>query len=146
MTTATKTKKQPKAAQATGEQQEGEQGGEGQEQKAAPSAPKAKAKKDAPKKEHIILPDAPITVKKGVVVPNSSELGKRIAESRKALETPLEPGQAFFESPEGFIQVGEADAPHVWCRHANGGKGMWINPYRPGNADGLKKIKAAKKA
>lgn len=43
---------------------------------------------------------------------------------------PLEPGQAYFESPEGFVMVGDADKPHIWCRAANGGKGMYINPKR----------------
>ncbi len=54
----------------------------------------------------------------------------QIAESRKALEHPLEKGQKFFESPEGFIVVGEASQEDVWCRKANGGKGMRINARR----------------
>ena len=55
---------------------------------------------------------------------------KRIAESRKSLEEPLSEGQRYFESPEGYIVVAEADRPHVWCRQANHGRGMLINPRR----------------
>jgi len=54
----------------------------------------------------------------------------RVAESRKALTQPLGPDQKFFESPEGYVMVGEAEKDHIWCRHANGGKGAWINPRR----------------
>lgn len=54
----------------------------------------------------------------------------RIAESRKALEHPLSPGQQFFEAPDGEILIGEADKTHLWSRRANGGKGGWINPRR----------------
>lgn len=54
----------------------------------------------------------------------------RIAESRKALGQPLAAGQAFFEAPDGFVVVAEADRPHVLYRQGNEGKGMWINPRR----------------
>lgn len=54
----------------------------------------------------------------------------RIAESRKALEHPLAPGQKFFESPDGEIIVGDAEKTHVWSRHMNHGKGGFINPMR----------------
>lgn len=53
-----------------------------------------------------------------------------INESRKALDNPLPAGQQFFESPEGYIILAEEGKPHVFCRQANGGKGMWINPRR----------------
>ncbi|MEK7093210.1 MAG: hypothetical protein AAB927_01880 [Patescibacteria group bacterium] len=53
-----------------------------------------------------------------------------IAESRTALKHPLSPGTKFFESPEGYIVVAEEDRPQVWCRQANKGKGMNINPRR----------------
>jgi hypothetical protein len=53
-----------------------------------------------------------------------------INESRKALEQPVAPGQAFYEAPDGFIIVAEADKPQVWYRQGNNGKGMWINPRR----------------
>jgi hypothetical protein len=55
---------------------------------------------------------------------------ERIAESRKALLTPLAPGQQFYESPEGYIVVAEEGKGSVWCRQANHGKGMHINPRR----------------
>lgn len=53
-----------------------------------------------------------------------------IAESRKLLEIPLQAGQIFFESPEGFIMVDEETRGKVWCRQADKGRGMWINPRR----------------
>lgn len=53
-----------------------------------------------------------------------------IAESRKALDHPLQAGQAFFEAPDGHIIVAESDRPHVWYRQGNNGEGMWINPRR----------------
>jgi hypothetical protein len=55
---------------------------------------------------------------------------QRIAESRKALNYPLSPGQKFFETPDGEIIVGEADKTSVWSRRMNGGKGGWVNPRR----------------
>lgn len=55
---------------------------------------------------------------------------ERIAESRKSLDTVLLPSQKFFESPEGYIVIGEADKGSIWCRQANRGKGMEINPRR----------------
>lgn len=55
---------------------------------------------------------------------------EKIAESRKSLLQVLPPTQKFFESPEGFIVIGEADKSSIWCRAANNGKGMEINPRR----------------
>ncbi len=43
---------------------------------------------------------------------------------------PLGPGQKYFEAPSGEILIGEEDAPHMWWRAGNGGKGMFINPKR----------------
>ena len=54
----------------------------------------------------------------------------RIASSRDALKQKLEPGQKFFEAPDGTIIVGEADRSHVFYRQGNNGEGMWINPKR----------------
>jgi hypothetical protein len=53
-----------------------------------------------------------------------------IAESRKALNQKLDPSQQFFESPEGYIVIGEVGRGRVWCRQANLGQGQWINPLR----------------
>lgn len=53
-----------------------------------------------------------------------------VAETRTVLEKSLEAGMLFFESPEGYIMVGESDKQQVWCRKANGGQGMNINPKR----------------
>lgn len=66
-----------------------------------------------------------------------------IADSRKALAAPLMAGQRLFESPEGFVMVGEASEDRMWCRWANKGKGAWINPYRGGNVAGLAEKKRA---
>lgn len=54
----------------------------------------------------------------------------RVTESRKSLDQPLSPGQKYFESPEGFIVIGDAEKDHAWCRQSNNGKGAWINPRR----------------
>lgn len=56
-----------------------------------------------------------------------------IAESREALKFPPPPDHIYFESPEGYIVLGEAKNGRVWCNKANGGKGMWINPRRGGS-------------
>lgn len=55
---------------------------------------------------------------------------ERIAESRRALDQKLAPGQCFFEAPDGYVMIGEADRPHAWYREGNGGHGCWINPRR----------------
>jgi hypothetical protein len=55
---------------------------------------------------------------------------ERIAESREALKHDLSPGQAFFEAPDGFIIVGDADRDHVLYRQGNNGQGMRINKRR----------------
>lgn len=60
-------------------------------------------------------------------------LPERIAESRKALNEPLQPGMAIFEAPDGMVIVAEAKHQHVWYREGNHGKGMFINPRREGN-------------
>lgn len=53
-----------------------------------------------------------------------------ILNSRESLKHPLADGQGFFESPEGYIIVAQADRDRVWCQKSNGGKGLWINPKR----------------
>lgn len=94
----------------------------------APEAPEASAPVDtvgaAPAAVETVSPPAPAM----------TEEQREVAESRLALKNPLAAGQMFFESPEGFIVVGEADRAHVWCRKANKGRGMWINPRRAGGA------------
>lgn len=52
-----------------------------------------------------------------------------IAESREALKVPPEPGQRYFEAPNGYIQTGSKEEQQVWCRYV-GEKGAWINPRR----------------
>lgn len=68
--------------------------------------------------------------KKVVLAVEKPKVDPAIAESRKALDKPLEPGQKLFESPEGYIMIGESEKNQVWCRHSNNGKGSWINPRR----------------
>lgn len=43
---------------------------------------------------------------------------------------PLQPGQKYFEAPDGTLIIGEADRQQVWYRKLNDGKGGWINPKR----------------
>jgi len=74
----------------------------------------------------------PTSMKAQLAVKNAGggqSLADRVAESRKALDAPLPPGQKFFESPEGFIMIASADEDHVWCRDS-GVKGARINPKR----------------
>jgi hypothetical protein len=54
----------------------------------------------------------------------------RIAESRKSLNQALQPGQQFFEAPDGEIIIGDAEKTAVWSRRMNKGKGGWVNPRR----------------
>lgn len=61
-------------------------------------------------------------------VPISAEQ-RRINESRESLKHPLPWNQKFFEAPDGYIVVGEADRSHVLYRQSNG-KNIWINPKR----------------
>lgn len=77
----------------------------------------------------VVEAPAPVVPAPAPSKPISAEQA-RINESRKALEHPLAPGTKFFESPEGYIIVGDASKDQVWCRHANNGKGMNINPRR----------------
>jgi hypothetical protein len=42
----------------------------------------------------------------------------------------LQPGQKYFESPEGDIVIGEETKSQVWYRKLNNGQGGWINPKR----------------
>jgi len=91
----------------------------------------ATAKAVKPKKASAKAAEVPAST------PKAEEVQKAVAnklspleESREALKHPLSAGQVFFESPEGFIIVAEAGKTEVWCRHANNGKGMLINPRR----------------
>lgn len=55
----------------------------------------------------------------------------KIADSRKLLDLPVQPGLKLFEAPDGFVMEGEEDKPHVWYRGGgDNGKGGWINPVR----------------
>lgn len=51
-------------------------------------------------------------------------------EDIKPVLEPLAAHQAYFESPEGEIIIGEADKDQIWSRKTNGGKGGWINKRR----------------
>lgn len=62
--------------------------------------------------------------------PKPQTEAEAVAESRKSLNEPLAPGQKFFESPEGYIEVGNVEDETIWCQRANGGKGLRINPRR----------------
>ena len=79
-------------------------------------------REDAPAVEPVVEATAKVKAK---VVPLTA-----IQSSREVLKHPLPNGQKFFESPEGWIVLGEADKDHVFCRQANGGKGAFINPMR----------------
>lgn len=43
---------------------------------------------------------------------------------------PLPPGQKYFESPEGFTRVGDAEKKKLWIPEMNRGKGGWANARR----------------
>lgn len=67
---------------------------------------------------------------KVVAEPGLTPEQQRIRESREVLKHPLPSGMAFFEAPDGFIIMAEADQPDVLYRQGNNGKGMRINPMR----------------
>lgn len=48
----------------------------------------------------------------------------------KRILEPLQPGQKYFEAPDGTIIIGEADKQQIWYRGGNDGKGAYINPKR----------------
>lgn len=81
---------------------------------------------EAPIVEEVKAVEAPKSTPKPVL----TEFQQKLAESRKVLEIPLQPSQEFFESPEGFIVIGEKGRGRVWCREANNYQGMFINPRR----------------
>lgn len=110
-----------------------------------------KVKKAVTKKDASAVPDAPAVDSSDALLSEEGEAGvevkppveaaapqahrpiteaERIAESRQALANPAPHGTKFFESPEGYIEIAEVNKAHVWCRHANHGKGAWINPRR----------------
>lgn len=80
---------------------------------------------------------SPVLPRDGYIDPGSidhspaAREAARIASSRKALEHPLPVGQQFFEAPDGFIIIGEADKHHIPYRQPNG-KTININPRRVG--------------
>lgn len=43
---------------------------------------------------------------------------------------PLAVGQAYFESPDGVVIIGDATKDQVWYRAGNNGKGLMINKKR----------------
>ncbi len=107
--------------------------------------PKVKAEevKTASEAVTVVEDRAPETVAAPVLAENKDfvlkkiEIGPKltgeamaIAESRKVLSIPLDASQEFFESPEGYIVIGEKGRGRVWCRAANKGAGMWVNPRR----------------
>jgi len=51
-------------------------------------------------------------------------------EEKKGVLEPLQPGQKYFEAPDGTVIIGEADKQQVWYRAGNEGKGCYINPKR----------------
>lgn len=85
-----------------------------------------------------VVVDAPVVVEEKAPAvkveekpkPQMTDFQKKLAESRKVLDIPLTASQEFYESPEGFIVIGEKGRGRVWCREANNFKGMWINPRR----------------
>lgn len=87
---------------------------------------------EEPIKEEVKVPHEPVKVvevkQESVKKKTAHEIA--IEESRKVLEHPLSPGQRFFEAPDGYIIVGEADAQKILYRAGNDGKGMYINPMR----------------
>jgi hypothetical protein len=94
------------------------------EAKAAAPVAEVKAPEVKAAEPEVKAAPAPVTAQ--------SIMAQRVAESREALKHPLGPGLKFFESPEGFIMVGEADKDTLFCRHSNKGKGAYINPRREG--------------
>ena len=87
---------------------------------------------EEPIKEEVKVPHEPVKVVevKQESVKKKTAHERAIEESRKVLEHPLSPGQRFFEAPDGYIIVGEADAQKILYRAGNDGKGMYINPMR----------------
>jgi hypothetical protein len=49
---------------------------------------------------------------------------------KEGILEPLQPGQKYFEAPDGTVIIGEADKQQIWYRAGNGGKGFFINPKR----------------
>lgn len=76
------------------------------------------------------VPEAPKHEPRRPVEKKEPTYADHIAESRKALDQPLAPGQQFFESPDGEIIIGEADKTHIWSRRMNNGRGGFVNPRR----------------
>ncbi len=43
---------------------------------------------------------------------------------------PLQPGQKYFETPDGEIIIGESTKQQIWVRRLNNNAGGWVNPKR----------------
>lgn len=83
-------------------------------------------KHEEPKTETVtksFVPLKPIIVKEPIIE------AKEKAETKPVLE-PLQPGQKYFETPDGRLIIGEADKMQIWDRQLNGGRGGWVNPKR----------------
>lgn len=83
--------------------------------------------KAPPEKSGVINPDE---LKERLKHHAEPTLADRIADSRKALEQPLEPGQRLFETHDGEIIIGSDDRSQVWVDRLNNGKGGWALPHR----------------
>lgn len=99
---------------------------------AAELPPAEPAEDPAAAEEALLSGDGAVGAPAAAPAPERAPLteAERIAESRQALLQPAPIGTKFFESPEGYVMVGEADKSHIWCKQANGGQGGWINPRR----------------
>lgn len=89
------------------------------------------------KKAEVKKESKPVVEKPVVNVPRETILKPEVPSAQKeeikkakpVLE-PLGAGQAYFESPEGEIIIGEANKDQIWSRKMNGGKGGWCNKRR----------------
>lgn len=67
-------------------------------------------------------------VKKEIVKEAPIETKK--AEEKKPVLDVLQPGQKYFEAPDGEIIIGEESKSQIWHRKLNNGRGGWVNPKR----------------
>lgn len=91
-----------------------------------------------PKKEAKIKESVPEIKPKEIVHEEVKEEKKEMpvlkqAEPVKEKLEPLQPGQKYFESPDGEVIIGEIDKQQIWYRKGNNGKGCFINPRRDGS-------------
>jgi hypothetical protein len=64
-----------------------------------------------------------------VVFPNALGITKEEILKKQVVDV-LQPGQKYFETPEGDIIIGESDKQQIWVRSMNKGQGGWANPKR----------------